>query len=177
MLNICWLQAPQFQFYDWVKQSYMSYYDGRRKQHFRCRRWCSRVFVRTNAQKIFHDIYLGPSIKYARILLWIFQSFPHPPWALGWTCRSIPAFLVCDLFDLITLLPFWLCSFAIVSSYCFTSEIQKFITHLNPITWTKTTPQKKRFFWSNPYKIEVMITSLLEILELPNFGHMTRFTI
>ena len=143
----------------------MSYYDGRRKQHFRCRRWCSRVFVRTNAQKISHDIYLGPSIKCARILLWIFQS------------SSIHAFSVCDLFDLITLLPFWLCSFAIVSSYCFPSEIQKFITHLNPITWTKTTLQKKRFFWSNPYKIEVMITSLLEILELPNFGHMTRFTI
>ena len=30
-----------------------------------------------------------------------------------------------------------------------------------------------RFFWSNPYKIEVMITSLIEMLELPNFGHMT----
>ena len=104
-----------------------------------------------------------------------FFNLSHIP--LGWTCKSIPAFLVCDLFDLITHLPFWLCSFAIVSSYCFTSEIQKFITHLNPITWTKTTPQKKRFFWSNPYKMEVMITSLLEILELPNFGHMTRFTI
>ena len=33
---------------------------------------------------------------------------------------------------------------------------------------TNTTPQKKQFFWSNPYKIEVMITSLIEIL-----GHMT----
>ena len=32
---------------------------------------------------------------------------------------------------------------------------------------------KKRFFWSNPYKIEVMITSLTQMLELPNFGHMT----
>ena len=35
-------------------------------------------------------------------------------------------------------------------------------------TWTKTTPQKKCFFGSNPYKIEVMITSLIEMLELPN---------
>ena len=34
-------------------------------------------------------------------------------------------------------------------------------------------PSKKRFFWSNPYKIEVMITSLTEMLEFPNFGHMT----
>ena len=42
---------------------------------------------------------------------------------------------------------------------------------------TKTTPQKKWFFWSNPYKIEVMITSPIEMLELPNFGHMTRSTI
>ena len=24
-------------------------------------------------------------------------------------------------------------------------------------TWTKTNPQKKRFFWSNPYKLEVML--------------------
>ena len=29
------------------------------------------------------------------------------------------------------------------------------------------------FFWSNSYKIEVMMTSLIETLELPNFGHMT----
>ena len=28
-------------------------------------------------------------------------------------------------------------------------------------------------FWSNPYKVEVMITSLIEVLDLPNFGHMT----
>ena len=31
-------------------------------------------------------------------------------------------------------------------------------------------PSRKRFFSSNPYKIEVIITSLTEILELPNFG-------
>ena len=47
-------------------------------------------------------------------------------------------------------------------------------------TWTKTKPQKSVFFWSYPYKIEVMIimiTSLIEILELPKFGHMTTSTI
>ena len=33
--------------------------------------------------------------------------------------------------------------------------------------------KKNGFFWSNPYKIEVMITSLIEMLELPNLGHMT----
>ena len=31
-------------------------------------------------------------------------------------------------------------------------------------TWTKTTPQKKWFFWSNPYKIELKISSLIEML-------------
>ena len=40
-----------------------------------------------------------------------------------------------------------------------------------------TTPQKYWFFWSNPYKIEVMITPFIEMLELPNFGHMTTSTI
>ena len=44
-------------------------------------------------------------------------------------------------------------------------------------TWAKTTRQQKRFFWSSPYKIEVMITSLTEMLELPNFVHMTTFTL
>ena len=34
-------------------------------------------------------------------------------------------------------------------------------------TWTKTTSQK------NPYKLEVMITSLIEMLELPNFDQVT----
>ena len=29
-------------------------------------------------------------------------------------------------------------------------------------------------FWSNPYIIEVMITSLTEMLELPNCSHMTK---
>ena len=36
---------------------------------------------------------------------------------------------------------------------------------------------KKCFFWSNLYKIEVMITSLIKILELPNIGYTTTFTI
>ena len=34
-----------------------------------------------------------------------------------------------------------------------------------------------QFFWSNPYKIEVMITSLTEMIDLPNFGHMIPFTL
>ena len=37
-------------------------------------------------------------------------------------------------------------------------------------TWTKTAPQKKQFFRSNPYKIEVVITSLTEMLELTSLS-------
>ena len=33
------------------------------------------------------------------------------------------------------------------------------------------------FFWSNSYKIEVMITFLIEMLELTNFCHMTTYTV
>ena len=40
-------------------------------------------------------------------------------------------------------------------------------------TWTRTTPRKKWFLWSNPYKLEVSITSVREMLELPNFGQVT----
>ena len=40
-------------------------------------------------------------------------------------------------------------------------------------TLTKSISQKKWFFWSNLYKIEVMITSVIQMQQLPNFGHMT----
>ena len=53
--------------------------------------------------------------------------------------------------------------------------------HLVPVpnywTWTKTTPQKEQCFWPNPYKIEVVITFVMEMLQLPNFGHMNTSTI
>ena len=41
-----------------------------------------------------------------------------------------------------------------------------------PNYWTRTkrTHQKNWFFWWNPYKIEVMITSVIKMLELANFG-------
>ena len=33
-------------------------------------------------------------------------------------------------------------------------------------------PSKKVIFWLNSYKIEVIITSLMEMLDLPSFDHM-----
>ena len=47
----------------------------------------------------------------------------------------------------------------------------------NSWTWTKTTPQKEWLFWSNPYKIVVMITTFTEMLELSNSDRMITFTI
>ena len=44
------------------------------------------------------------------------------------------------------------------------------------LAWIKTFPQNKWFFWSSLYKTEVMIISLIEMLELPNFSHITTFT-
>ena len=51
---------------------------------------------------------------------------------------------------------------------------------LNPIQdgergWQKVTPPPLPVC-SNPYKIKVMITSLIEMLQLPNFGLMTTST-
>ena len=37
-------------------------------------------------------------------------------------------------------------------------------------------PSKNWFFWWNPYKIDVMITSVINLQELPSFGHMTTHT-
>ena len=38
-------------------------------------------------------------------------------------------------------------------------------------TWTKSTLQRKWFFWSNPYRIEVMIASLTEMLVTKLWSH------
>ena len=51
----------------------------------------------------------------------------------------------------------------------------KFVPSASPklLNLNQDHPSKKQFFWSNPYKVEVMITFLIEMLQLPNFGHMT----
>ena len=76
--------------------------------------------------------------------------------------------LACKIFLLLvlTLLPHW-CN--ILRPYIVSIPSYR--------TRTKSIPQKIWFFWSNPCKIEVMITSLIEILELPNFDHVTISTI
>ena len=75
-----------------------------------------------------------------------------------------------------TIETFWLLVLILLPHWCKISR-----PYLLPVpnywTWTKTTPQKKCSFWSNPYKIEVMITSLIEMLEWPNFDHMTSSTV
>ena len=55
----------------------------------------------------------------------------------------------------------------------------KFVPSASPklLNLNQDHSSKKWFFWSNPYKIEAMITSLMEMLELRNFGHMTTSTI
>ena len=51
----------------------------------------------------------------------------------------------------------------------------EFVPSASPklLNLNQSTPQKKPFFWSYPYKIEVTITFLIEMLQAPNFGHMT----
>ena len=62
------------------------------------------------------------------------------------------------------------------------------INYMAEFDWIKLLRLKKYFhsvevssssniFLSNPYKIEVMITSLIEMLELPNLDQMTRSAI
>ena len=75
------------------------------------------------------------------------------------------------LFPLEVLKTFWLLVLTLLPHWC---KILSF--YLFPVpnywTWTKTTPQKKEIFCSNLYKIEVTITFLIEISELPNFDHL-----
>ena len=65
---------------------------------------------------------------------------------------------------------FWLLVLTYLSLQCKISS-----SYLVPVPnyWTKTTCRKKRFSWSNPSRIEVMINVLIEMLQLPNFSHMT----
>ena len=55
------------------------------------------------------------------------------------------------------------------------SNLNKTIPRVSPklLNLNQDHPSKKCFFWSKHYKIEVMITYLIETLELPNFGHMS----
>ena len=67
-------------------------------------------------------------------------------------------------------------NFLTFSFNLFTRLVQniKFVPSASPklLNLNQDHPSKKRFFWSNPYKIEVMITFLIEMLQLTNFGHM-----
>ena len=73
---------------------------------------------------------------------------------------------------------FFPCNFWKSKTFSFNPGV-KFIPSTSPklLNVNQDHPPKKRFFWSSSYKIDVMITSLIQILELPNFGHMTTATI
>ena len=71
---------------------------------------------------------------------------------------------------------FWLLVLTLLSLWC--KILSSYLASVpNYRNWTKTTTQKKRFFWSNLYKLEVMINSFIEMLELPNFVHMSTSTL
>ena len=67
---------------------------------------------------------------------------------------------------------FWLLVLTLLPRWCKISSLY-LVPVQNYWTWAKTAYQKNWFFWSSPYKIEVLITfDLIEMLDLPNFGHM-----
>ena len=67
---------------------------------------------------------------------------------------------------------FGLLVLTLLTDWCKISSLYLVLVQ-NYWTWTLDHLSKKAFFWSNPYKIEVMITSLIQMLQLLNFGHMT----
>ena len=70
-------------------------------------------------------------------------------------------------------LPFTFCPFAtLMLNFKVISSTSPKLLNLN-----QDHPSKRVFFWSSPCKIEVMITSLIEMLELPYFGRLTTPTI
>ena len=73
--------------------------------------------------------------------------------------------------QLLALNTFWL-SFLILLSHYYKISTPYLLPFLNYWTWTNTT-SRNMFFCSNPYIIEVIMTYLVKLLELPNFGQMT----
>ena len=72
---------------------------------------------------------------------------------------------------------FWLLVLMVFPHWCKISILYLVLVP-NYWTWTKSTLQKiVLFFCLNPYKVEVMIISFIEMLELPNFCPMTASTI
>ena len=70
-----------------------------------------------------------------------------------------------------TVFPLLICSFTFLPHWC---KISRPYLVLVPNYWNQEhLSNKKKFFSSNPYKIQVIITSLIEMLS--NFGHMTTF--
>ena len=60
----------------------------------------------------------------------------------------------------------------LVQTFTFVSSASPKLLNLN-----QDHPSKMHFFCSNPYKIRVVITSLMKMLELPTFDHMNLSTI
>ena len=50
-------------------------------------------------------------------------------------------------------------------------------TSLKLLNLNQDQPSKNRFFVSSPYEIEAKVTSLIVMLQLTNFDHMTPSTI
>ena len=71
---------------------------------------------------------------------------------------------------------FWSLVLTLFPHWCIISRPYR-VPVPNYLCWTNNIPQKNWSFWSNLYIIKVMITSLIEMLELPNFGLMVTSTI
>ena len=72
-------------------------------------------------------------------------------------------------------------NFLIFSFNFFATRVKnfKFVPSASPklLNLDEDRSSKRWFSWSNPYKIELMIISLTEMLELAIFDHMTTHTI
>ena len=65
-------------------------------------------------------------------------------------------------------------SFSLLTSANIRINAQNFLTFV--FAFSPRVLLKRLIFWSKPYKTEVMITSLMEMVESPNFGRMTTST-
>ena len=147
--------------------------------------WCllfSFLHISTLCHRLPWECFIQPLYLFFYVFYKLFHTVFTPfltLFRMGGGAGGAPyQFFPCSFCERTKLAPktFWLLVLTFLADWCKVSSLQ-----LVPVptywTSTKTTRQKKRFLWSNLYKIDVMITSLIQMVQLPNFGHMTKPTI
>ena len=140
------------------------------------------LFLYVHLELLFHIVSLGTSFYGALPFIFCSPFFLNPIY--DGVLKGPPTSFFSITFRNVRINPpppppppnFWL---SVLNPFPHSCKISRSYLPAVPIYWTltKATLQEKGFFWSSPCEIEIMITFLIGMLELPKLGHMTISTI